>query len=118
VTAPIATSASFGSTSVSPARPRYSEISALVSVRPEQLPSVILFRHGTERQPDPQAGVLLAKLANGKTDLSKGVFVVIEPAGYGSGNYRSFRNTTFTPRRAEACRPDEPVSLQAQSRSG
>jgi predicted nuclease of predicted toxin-antitoxin system len=56
------------------------DFSTLLALSDEQLPSVILFRHGAERRPDRQAATLLANLASIETALEEGAIVTIEAA--------------------------------------
>ena len=69
------------------------DFGTLLAARGEQLPSVVLFRHGTERRPDQQATLLLANLASLDADLEKGGVVVIEPGGCECGRCRLFRES-------------------------
>lgn len=61
-----------------------SDFGTLLATRQGQSPSVVLFRHGTERRPDRQVTMLLSNLATIEEDLAKRGVVVIEPSAFGS----------------------------------
>lgn len=56
------------------------DFGTLLATRHESSPSVILFRHGTQRQPEQQAEILLANIEAIASDLAAGSVVVIEPS--------------------------------------
>lgn len=55
------------------------DFGTLLATRRERAPSVVLFRHGAERRPGPQADQLLTNLPSIAEDLQRGSVVVIEP---------------------------------------
>jgi predicted nuclease of predicted toxin-antitoxin system len=52
------------------------DFGTLLTLGRQNLPSVILFRHGSPRRPDEQAGLLLANLPALVNDLRQGAIVV------------------------------------------
>ena len=55
------------------------DFGTLLAARKETAPSVILFRHGSQRRPDDQAELLKANLAQLEAALQAGSIIVISP---------------------------------------
>ena len=55
------------------------DFGAILALRQETSPSVILFRGATPRRPDHQAALLLSNLKQIEPSLTNGAIVVIEP---------------------------------------
>ncbi|HXA53925.1 MAG TPA: DUF5615 family PIN-like protein [Solirubrobacteraceae bacterium] len=55
------------------------DFGTLPALRRERSPSVVLFRHGTQRRPEQQSEMLLANIATIERDRADGSIVVVEP---------------------------------------
>lgn len=55
------------------------DFGTLLALRKEKMPSVILFRHGSQHRPADQAALLTANLPQLATALEAGSIVVIQP---------------------------------------
>ena len=56
------------------------DFATLLALRDVSLPSLVLFRRGTQRRPREQVSLLLANLSAIEADLARGSVVVFEPA--------------------------------------
>jgi predicted nuclease of predicted toxin-antitoxin system len=52
----------------------------LLATRHERKPSVVLFRHGSQRRPQQQISLILANLEHVAVALAAGAVVIIEPS--------------------------------------
>lgn len=56
------------------------DFALLLATRHERKPSVVLFRHGSQRHPQQQISLILANLEHVAVALADGAVVIIEPS--------------------------------------